>query len=357
MTAAPAHVVLWVGNGFTISAARHAGLASQTQTPPFFGDDIPARYLPRAGDDRFSERPLWSSEIWPELSKVRRDFKGDENCFFASLAQIKAATTGPGNRIGAESFQGVAFELRFYLWQMFRYYDRLWTTTGSWEKLHDWTWMPILRHLSAQTTLTVVSYNYDVIAERAHDRFVGPPRFKYQPQQSLKLLSARKHYEGVLLKPHGSIAWNPIGIGGPANPWLLGGPRYMVIEDSVTSRGIYPPNGCTMFPDLVPPGHAENHLLDVMSDAVPATVQAIENCAALIVCGFSAQSPDDVEADGYFSKLKRNTPVIHIDVKEKEGKTKAEELLRRYASHYEFLPAEKLTELIPRLNAALSSVR
>ena len=57
-----------------------------------------------------------------------------------------------------------------------------------------------------------------------------------------------------------------------------------------------------LLPDLVPPGHSELHLLDTVTDVVPAINQSIHECDALILCGLSAREPDTEEVSGYLTE-------------------------------------------------------
>jgi len=130
-------------------------------------------------------------------------------------------------------------------------------------------------------------------------------------------LKQRKPGWPLLLKPHGSISYDRLGgliLIGFGNTWLDPSAHMTLRCVHGTPLIGWPlDNMPILLPDLVPPGHSELHLLDTVTDVVPAINQSIRECDALILCGLSAREPDTEEVKRYLSNLEIGTPVVHVD--------------------------------------------
>jgi len=344
--------VLMIGNGFTISLMRHLGLferVNTTQLIPIDGAAHPPQYVPfeapanapwrELKKDEFRGN-LWSPEIWPHLYAEWQQWRtanptSDQYAFFTHLVGRSAGRA----RGGVLNFDGdpVGVELRFYLWQLFRYFDLTWRSEVAvvddparhrrwgWNfgglrpgVLDGWDWWAALQLLCKNFQLVIVSFNYDPFIECCLGGITG---FWFNPPHALQDLAEQKPRQPVLIKPHGSITWDPFTLFGPPgpHPWLSMGRNSVFAHSDWIPRLCYPRPTAPFLPDLVPPGHAGDHLWDMKSQAQPATRDALQRCDALIVCGLSAVEPDTAEISMYLQSLRPRTYTAHVDVPPRVG--------------------------------------
>ena len=334
--------VLMVGNGFSISLLRATGMSGKIALGSILPPDNSARYLPFV-DDGFNERPLWDEAIWPLLWKeyhsweTLTDSTTDLYAFFGHLADTRSQfiTNRAAKSIEIENFQHITYELRYYLWQLFRYYENIWTTGFGWRNVETWEWWMPIKYLASNVNLTVISFNYDCFFDstlyfQGQYSVINPPgRLLFHPKKCVEILRDRRPGDVALFKPHGSMMRSPYaGISFGQNPWLS---RITKFEASDISQGRteYPvTNRCIFVPDLVPPGHNEKHLIDMDTDVFPAINQAINQCDALILCGLRAGEPDTPEVERYLSNLRDGTLAFHVDL---NLDTPAGAILKRYS--------------------------
>jgi hypothetical protein len=179
-----------------------------------------------------------------------------------------------------------------------------------------------INYLIYKYETTIISFNYDIMLESlclsGLNRIVDvDKRFLYHPLTCMADLRQRKPGWPLLLKPHGSISYDRLGramLIGFGNTWLDPSAHITLRGLRATPRIGWPlDNMPILLPDLVPPGHSQLHLLDTVTDVVPAINQSIHECDALILCGLSAREPDTEEVERYLSNLKIGTPVVHVD--------------------------------------------
>ena len=314
--------VLILGNGFSLDMLEKAKLQSSISLTQMIPPSDDVKYL-RFAMDRFTERPLWDREIWPITFDLFEHVGGDQWPFFTHLADnISRVLADPAtDTITIPHSIGEALELRFYLWQLFRYNDAVWRRHEGWNALTDWQWKRVLRKLIAEHELTIISFNYDIMFESlclsGVDAIVDTgKRFLYNPSNCMAELWRRKPGWPLLLKPHGSLSYDRLGtmLIGCGNTWLDPSAHITLRGIHGTPRFGWPlDNMPILLPDLVPPGHSELHRLETATDVVLAINQSIHECDALILCGLSAREPDTKEVRQYLSNLKTGTPVIHVD--------------------------------------------
>lgn len=349
--------VLMVGNGFSISLLKETNLWVKIPIGSLLPPDESVQYLPFL-DDRFAERPLWDEIIWPRLWSEYHLWKASGRGsnkpydFFAHLARThtKVFTHPTSKSIQILDFADITYELRYYLWQMFRYFDKVWCEEAGWRKVNHWSWYNPLKRLAVESNLTIISFNYDCFLDstfyfQSEFRIIDAPgRLLYHPKRCCELLGIRQPRDVVLLKPHGSMMRVPYaGISFGQNPWLWHMSKFH-IKSIAQGRTEYPVrNRCGLPPGLVPPGHNEKHLIDMDTDVVPAIGQTIRECDAFILCGLSAGEPDTAEVEKYLSNLRSGTPTIHVDLCHD---TPAADLLKRYSpSGYQTLDISRVKTL------------
>ena len=357
--------VLVVGNGFSISLLHATDLSDRIVLGSILPPDESVRYLPFQAD-RFDERPLWDQAIWPLLWKEYHLWKNSPNsstepwAFFGHLARTHTCIINkpPEKSIKIEDFRHVTYELRYYLWQLFRYYEQIWTAGLGRRQVEAWDWWRPLRYLASNTNLTVISFNYDCFFDSTlyfrgqYGVIDKPGRFLFHPKKCCEMLGTRQPGDVVLLKPHGSMMWEPYsGVSFGQNPWISQCTDINIREVKQGRREYPVTNRCVLVPDLVPPGHNEKHLIDMDTDVFQAVPQAIAQCDALVLCGLRAGEPDTAEVERYLSELRDGTPAFHFD---RCLDTPAGDMLKRYSpSGYHGLDLSQVATIHERVCAAI----
>lgn len=205
----------------------------------------------------------------------------------------------------------------------------------------DWAWAHLLADLTTHYRLSVVSYNYEFLLERL------------LMQMNLAVLSNPQHHlldwtwrlqrEVPVFKPHGSIFHKTLGLIAGSNLWLKK-IRLQECCSNLFSR-FEPPAACPSYPDLVPPGHAKEHLANFETDVASAIECAIVDADFVVLCGLSAAAPDTDELDGYLSLLGGRRAAVHVGLRTSsinDEHNGAGRLLQRYASAYRFFSVGEL---------------
>jgi hypothetical protein len=113
---------LVLGDGWTQDFLKIFGLNDLVRCDiPSHFSDRGVLYLPVA-NDTLPEQPLWSRELWPSLTSAWEAFGSkDPRGFYESLAKTPF---NPDRKRALWTFdtQSTAYELRCYLWHMFRYF-------------------------------------------------------------------------------------------------------------------------------------------------------------------------------------------------------------------------------------------
>lgn len=351
--------VFFVGNGFSMSFINWAGLerfvdlrcSSLLPPPPN------VEYLPSNApgmNDRFQRSRLWTADKWPKLYQYWNDF-GDALPFLNLCSLI--AEEGPINpdRDKGEwtfSTDSVQFELRCYLWHLFRYYDLV---TGKYVAANDiskWVWARGLRSMLASTTLTAVSLNYDCLLELIISKLGVPLNVPSGQTSAFSWENAKLGQ--YLIKPHGSISSRGVSAAfalGP-NPWLrnmmIQGCKTFLYSDEMDKE--YPPVSCPSLPDLVPPGHNEEHLSFPTRFREHDCIQAMSSADSVVFVGVSGSEPDTAEIARYIDHIPITSRIATVGLRRYDDQDNSLARLlknRRKRTIYQFFDAE--SDFLPAL--------
>jgi hypothetical protein len=188
-----------------------------------------------------------------------------------------------------------------------------------------------------------------------------PAQLLYHPKRCIDSIAARQRNDIVLLKPHGSMMYNPFGggISFGGTPWLdnIGGIKLAPVI-ACGGRRRYPVlDACIFIPDLVPPGHSEEHLIDLKSDVFQAVRRCISECNALVVCGLQAGEPDTPEVGGYLAQVRNGIPALHVDI---DHDNPAGALLKKYGpSRYQTVAVpdvQRIPDILSKMLAEIAIV-
>lgn len=329
-----------IGDGFSAGLRRHLGAANSlnaNQLFPVLGSPShttasgePSVETQHDGLGDFAE--LESS--WKEyVASCGTDTPPSLHGFclrFADAIPFEAGTGEMGRFFGMK-FSGPQFELRVYLWRLFRWHhDQVWRQESD-ELIKTWAWLKPVEFLGRRTRFTAISYNYDCNLEGVLSKL------KLQVHRPIeKCIDAYVNRPGhlpVVIKPHGCLFRSTLAMIGNGIDEI----------QFVNSNGFSRPASIGLrvsptFPDLVPPGQDLRQHANPWSDALQAACLAVSDSDLLIVFGFSANQPDDKEFSQLLSGFRQNTPIIHVGL-EADRHTLAAKLLRARSSRYWFCNA------------------
>ncbi len=367
-------IVLIVGNGFSRGFVKHLNLNEEVATSQLIPPPEWVTYMPFDNDPQVAlwaeGKPLWSPDLFPLLWQdwLKKPAEKSPKEYLKGLYEQYALEEREfllSSKIrGKISFcprSHRAYQLRAYLFNLFREYERILDKNGSTQGIGGWEWVIVLHILIRYYEITIVSFNYDCIIEK----IISYPleEFKvYQPildfwysKESLAMSRRVK-----LLKPHGSMSHRS------GTQFNLGSNKWLSEEIDLEYKHnifvgyvpTFPIREYPTIPDLVPPGHAGDHLFNPQFDFVSTISKEIANCDGLILCGLSASEPDKSEVEGYLQALRKNIPVIHVGLKNGEVDDEMNDagiLLRRYGLYQEFCNIENhekgICSIPNRLNA------
>lgn len=292
------------------------------------------QYIPVSGDS-LSERPLWDVQLWPQLVKSWEAFDPkDPAMFYRNLA---STPFNPDRKLNVWSFdtQSIAYELRCYLWHLFRYFhlkaDKHIQEQGRKGHKFEWKWNDVLHPLLAEFSVAAVSFNYDQFLDTAlyllavHIRngtyAIRPPIPVLEGLDASVLLDAPA---GSLLihRIHGSVRQYietslteaTAGSAGP-HPWKAATKFGKNIIVGVHTR-INPPDLTNvrfpLIPDIVPPGHPGDDVCYPVSHALDRAKEQIAGAKLVLFCGISGSPPDTEEVRSLVGSISPGAVVIHI---------------------------------------------
>jgi len=336
---------LILGDGFTQGFLESQGLRNKIRMS--INDHFPppenVMYLP-VENDCFEKSYLWDLKKWPRLYSLwEESHKLAGRDFYSSLPK---SDVNRDKRKGQLSYDtgSVGFELRCYLWHLFRaHHIELMSHINSFD-LNKWEWIKPFSMLMSEFALGVASFNYDLLIEfilhevyRAqiipHDLGVEGD-FLRRPINSI-----------ALYKMHGSIAYYlntgmSHMIRPRANPWLEGsiynsnsiGNAYLDIN---TEMRTFPE-----FPDMVPPGHYGEDKLNPQSAVLPLSKCHINASKLVVFCGLSAAEPDTDEVRELIGAIPSDAVVIQVGLNCDRGNPLAQLLSARGLNSTFLLPEE-----------------
>ncbi len=248
-------LVVIFGNGFTLDYIKHCGLESavDTNTTRLLPPPIHVEYLPGTHDE-LPRQPLWSpdSRLFPNLAKLLRDADGDFNRLCERIAAI--GRLNRGNLPGDWTFtaEGPAYELRVYLWYLFKHLDRELRRGLEERRFVNWAWLPIIDCMMKCFSPVFVSYNYDCVLEMCFARIFNtnsstPVHLADRVFSELSSLRMP-----LVLKPHGCVSL----FTGPPGMAFNWNSRTSISLDIPAHIGFepiairYPPDDCPMLPDI-----------------------------------------------------------------------------------------------------------
>lgn len=157
------HVCVMLGNGFTLDFAHHHALKADIELTRLMPPPPGAVYSPPDDTDEWTGCPLSDETLFPELWKLSRSISSGS---IYPLCQLLGKSSPHLNRPGQQFFPGQAgVELRFYLWHLFRHYDRTFRSSNQRSMLRTWPWYATLQYMCLSWCVTIVSFNYDLVCE------------------------------------------------------------------------------------------------------------------------------------------------------------------------------------------------
>ena len=334
-------LVLMIGNGFSVDLVYHLGIRDRVITNPLIPQPETTLYTPIESDDPFPEQPLWNRNLFPELWAEWERKPPDKD--FSWLCE-HLASRGPINfstepRTYSFFCREAGYQLRAYLWNLFRVQDNIhWAALTS-KTYHGWAWGKVLAQLVSFYRVTVISFNYDVNIERFLEQGLAC-RVIAPGDRCMEALTTADPFSVLVLKPHGSI-----GLYSAADLYL-GGVKWLHFNIAWNCSAFefaqpvtrFPLDRYPSLPDIVPPGHPGDHLANPQMDVTQAIKWVMERCDAFVLCGLSAARPDTDEVRSYLSSLRPETPAFHIDM---NPSVPAAGLLQKVTTRYKFMrPAE-----------------
>lgn len=307
-----------LGDGFTQSFLAATNLRSEIRCSvnDHFSVDNDLQYHP-VENDRFPQSLLWTEEKWPNLYKfwlASGSPKGSD--FYLNFPKVDI---NPTLHRGQWTFDTTAlgYELRCYLWHYFRsVHIRTFGAPRIFD-LRDWAWAHIVHMLLSEFSLSIHTFNYDLIVEDLIMRgFNLRPTFLIEePDIPLDDKIANSIF---LLKMHGGIAYKKTTIeriikyGDCSNPWL----QDMSFKNNtaVGCLTTFDPNmrEFPLQPEIVPPGHAGGDKFHPDSRVLPLSKRCLEKSDVVIFCGLSAREPDTEEIAEMVSAIKKDALLLHV---------------------------------------------
>lgn len=306
-----------VGNGFTMDARGHCGIAASSSHP--WGWPIPSPYA--AGESLLSVMPHLSAFL---ASKGPLDSLG----IYDALADIVASTrTRPlflnGDQVSESQF--IHIEACHYLRLAYAWFTSQFTT----EALRTWKWTRWFAH-HYDDIHTLLCYNYDTLLERAMqisglgiwhngsqmELFSQPPR-PYVDAPGARLSCCH------VAKPHGSsnfTSWISRQMGDATGPL----PLYPIVGPVVlrgdplrilTDRELFQATGTA---DLILPGEwssCDGELLGARWPIIQTEqfIDDSQDCSRLLVIGFAYGEADRPEFDAILQRLPTFTEIFVVN--------------------------------------------
>ncbi|MCC7388264.1 MAG: hypothetical protein IT431_05805 [Phycisphaerales bacterium] len=242
------------------------------------------------------------------------------------------------------------YELRVYLWAIYASYDRMayctfWRDPGRWPSLKVW------RHVLGAFRTTLISYNYECLAEYA-TAACGYHPVNEPDRNVLQVLDAFPS-EVPVIKPHGSIThYSPGGLWFETADHWRNRLRLLDCTSDPFASSAWPPTAMPVLPDLVPPGHAGDRLCNPQTDVHQAIRSALGDSDLVVVWGLSGNPPDDMEVRSHFRSIPGSSRCYYIGFDDNDRMNPAYKALLATGAEVGFLRASMegpfvLTELDP----------
>ena len=306
-------------------AACGANHIVRCRTADLFPAPANARYVPVEGD-ALTERCLWDQELWPIIfAEWQRTGATNGTEFYCRL---KSESVNPDRQSGALSFntRTLAYEMRCYLWHLFRFFDRVLNEhlTAHKFELARWSWAQLLYLLLTEFRAAAVTFNYDLILERVIRAIGSYPGGNAVISLCVTLenfpfsVGTLPANTVVIHKVHGGIQFHlSTGIdsfvtGYRPTPWLnsLNVARNIVngtqveVDWSLTKM--------PFIPDMVPPGRAGDDIVNPALHVREHSQSQVKASDLVIWCGLSATEIDHEEVKALVKCIKSDATVIHV---------------------------------------------
>ena len=344
---------LVLGDGFTQGFLHAFDIQGQCpcRVPDLFEQAPKLPYVRVVGDQFNDTAPLGDKTKWPRIAAAREELGGIDPMDFFSRLAAQRLNPDVKNGLWTVDFNSLAFELRCYLWHYFRSIDSImgkhYAKGLDWSR---WPWFELLEFLLSRFRFSCITFNYDRLLEHTLGTISRPWGGGGQPahfvEHSDEALQTMPAHITPIVKVHGSIdhatgkhltyvhGWTP-------NPWLTMSRSYGVeVSGLYTERYDmlrFPP-----IPDIVPPGHAGDHLCNPGSRVALLAQALIRDSDVILVCGLSGDGADEPEVTEMFGHIGPATRVAHIGL-DRDRQTAVATCLRQKltASRFSFVDAHK----------------
>ena len=305
-----------LGDGFSQSFLMAQNLQNEIRwsLQNHFPPPESVMYAPVIGD-QFQLSPLWDRPKWPHLyDHWERSGQLQGRDFYLSLPK---EIINPHRSIDRLTYDtaSIAFELRCYLWHLFRshHYVLDSETCRSKIDLGRWEWTRLLMLFLSEFALGVITFNYDLVTEMVLMRGFNLLICHYE----LRDFKQRPANSIAMYKLHGSISYYVntgmrVFSGKDPNPWLrdnyfgmneVSRPKLTLDVDMKE----FPE-----FPDLVPPGHYGEDKIAPISHSKSYSKSHINESALVVFCGLSADEPDTAEVKELVDAIDPTATVIQV---------------------------------------------
>jgi hypothetical protein len=362
-------IALVIGDGFSRGFLRSQGLEKQIRTSveDHFGPNDSVLYQPLPGDQFGPDpSPLWDINKWPLVIGKWQELQPISNSdFYKSIAsKAEVINKDAGRNLWTFNTKSVPYELRCYLWHLFHSFDLRLHELAK-EKpfnLRQWNWTSVLVHLLRRSNLSIISFNYDEIAENAVWAISQQLlRIKRSPIQMLVEeptlhISDLPAFVVPTYKVHGSIGAyldvvNPFDpfFGRTQCPWLhdrrFASNRIRGARTQFTLSGHR-----TRFPtvpDIIPPGRPGSDICSPESRVVQLSQTSVQQARIVIFCGLSASEPDSDEVKQLIARISPNAKVVQVGVRANgDENNPLAQMIRSAGLSSMFLDAEEVSEIL-----------
>ena len=225
----------------------------------------------------------------------------------------------------AFSTASLGYQLRAYLWHYFVSFDRAVAQQFADRNISvaDWSWTKIFELLIRDFSLSVVTFNYDLIADNLLRAITGRrvcefveapnPPLNHWPMSSLFLLHIHGGIHQYLVFPATYQQSGP-------NPWLPKVAGSLVVQGDVSTGSrtafglpLRPPyDFFPLTPSLVPPGHQGDDICNPWSRVTELSRELLASAQLVIFCGLSAREPDTDEIASLVNAIRPGALIVWV---------------------------------------------